>query len=168
MTLKLILTRHAKSDWGDADLDDHARPLNARGRRSALVIGKWLAEEGHLPEQVLCSTARRTRETYMLAASEWKDAPEPELLDALYHAAPQDMLDILRSRGAASSVMMVAHNPGTSIMARMLAAEAPEDPDFNRYPTCFTTVFEFDQKSWAQVDWGTGKIAATMTPRRLE
>ena len=42
MTLTLILIRHAKSDWGDAGLDDHDRPLNARGIEDAPRVGTWL------------------------------------------------------------------------------------------------------------------------------
>ena len=57
MTLTLILTRHAKSSWGDADLEDHARPLNKRGRASAKAIGRWIADHGITPQEVLCSDA---------------------------------------------------------------------------------------------------------------
>ena len=42
MTLRLILTRHAKSGWDDPDLEDFDRPLTERGRRSAAAIGRWL------------------------------------------------------------------------------------------------------------------------------
>jgi phosphohistidine phosphatase len=45
VTLTLILTRHAKSDWGSPALPDYDRPLNDRGRRSAPVLGRWLAEK---------------------------------------------------------------------------------------------------------------------------
>jgi phosphohistidine phosphatase len=64
MTRTLILIRHTKSDWDDSGLDDHDRPLNDRGRLSAPRIGAWLAEQGFEPDAVLCSTARRTRETW--------------------------------------------------------------------------------------------------------
>ena len=57
---RLILTRHAKSDWDDPSLPDQERPLNARGRRSARALGDWLASRGYDPEEVLCSSARRT------------------------------------------------------------------------------------------------------------
>ena len=61
---RLILTRHAKSDWDDPLLADHDRPLNARGRRSARLLGDWLASRGYEPEEVLCSTAARCRQTW--------------------------------------------------------------------------------------------------------
>ena len=59
---RLILVRHAKSDWS-LGMADHDRPLNVRGRASAAAIGRWLREKNLRPDQVLCSTATRTRET---------------------------------------------------------------------------------------------------------
>ena len=64
MTLRLILTRHAKSSWDDPLMSDHDRPLNARGKAAAADLGGWLASRSYLPGQVLCSDALRTRETW--------------------------------------------------------------------------------------------------------
>ena len=60
-----MLLRHAKSAW--PDVPDHDRPLAGRGRRNAPVMGRWLRTNGYVPDQVLCSTARRARETWQLA-----------------------------------------------------------------------------------------------------
>jgi phosphohistidine phosphatase len=60
-TRRLILLRHAKSDW--PDVPDRDRPLAKRGRRDAPKIGRWLREHGYLPDTVICSDARRTRQT---------------------------------------------------------------------------------------------------------
>ena len=62
---KVVLLRHAKSAW--PDVPDHDRPLARRGRRDAPVMGRWLRAAGYLPDQVVCSTARRARETRQLA-----------------------------------------------------------------------------------------------------
>ena len=62
---KLMVLRHAKSAW--PDVPDHERPLARRGQRDAPVMGRWLRAAGHVPDQVLCSTARRARETWQLA-----------------------------------------------------------------------------------------------------
>lgn len=167
MTLRLILTRHAKSDWGDPALGDHERPLNKRGQKSASAIGRWLAERGYLPDLVLTSTSTRTLETLRRMRAEWPAEPQVRELRALYMGAPQDMLDILRKVGAGATVQIIAHNPGCAVMAGMLAAKSPDDPDFHRYPTAFTAVFEFDAQNWADVDWGQGRVMAAMAPRRL-
>ncbi|MFZ0755940.1 MAG: histidine phosphatase family protein, partial [Trebonia sp.] len=63
---RLVLLRHAKSDW--PDVPDQDRPLAKRGRRDAPVAGGWLGRSGYVPDAVVCSTARRARETWELAA----------------------------------------------------------------------------------------------------
>src|SRR3982074_1744190 len=62
---RLLLLRHAKSDWS-GKADDHARPLSARGKRTAPRMGACMHAKGYEPELVLCSTAERTKETLEL------------------------------------------------------------------------------------------------------
>ncbi|SFL37658.1 SixA phosphatase family protein [Shimia haliotis] len=163
MTLKLILMRHAKSSWDDPLQSDHARPLNKRGRASASVMGKWLAENGYLPDELLCSTAERTRETY---ARLGLVAPETTFSDALYHASADIMLRVLQgARG--KTVLMLGHNPGIGHCAELMARQAPDHPRFLDYPTCATTVFTFDTASWADVSFGQGDVLAFGLPREL-
>lgn len=168
-TLRLILTRHAKSSWDDTSLTDHSRPLNGRGRRSAGVIGGWLASRGVLPQQVLCSDANRTRETWERLEPSLS-LPEPAVvsyLPELYHAAPEQMLAVLQG-AEASVVMMIGHNPGISAFARRILARQPVDPEFHRYPTGATMIATFDRASWADVDFGTGAMQDYVAPRMLE
>ena len=68
MAKKLILFRHAKSDWDSGAASDHARPLARRGVEAARVMGKFLMSAGEVPDQVLCSTAVRAMATVQLAA----------------------------------------------------------------------------------------------------
>jgi phosphohistidine phosphatase SixA len=63
MTKRLYLLRHAKSNWKHAELADHDRPLAGRGRRAADAIARHMREQAIAPDLVLCSTARRARET---------------------------------------------------------------------------------------------------------
>lgn len=167
-TLRLILTRHAKSDWGDPAAPDHARPLNARGRRAAGLMADWLVSRGDLPGEVLCSDAQRTRETWELMAPKFATHP-PEVVwkPALYHAPADVMLAVLR--GAKTPVvMMIGHNPGIAEFAARLLARAPQDSDFTRYPTGATLVAGFEADSWGEVSPGSGAVIDFMTPRRLE
>ena len=82
---RLLLMRHAKSDWSDGSVSDHDRPLNARGQDAAPRIASWLASEGMVPEVILCSTAVRTSQTLALMLNVWRNNPvvvdsEPEVL----------------------------------------------------------------------------------------
>merc|ERR1711964_256129 len=60
---RLILMRHAKSDWSSAGTSDHDRFLNDRGRQNAVSLGQWLAQRSLIPDAALCSTATRARQT---------------------------------------------------------------------------------------------------------
>lgn len=155
---RLILTRHAKSAWDDPGLDDHDRPLNDRGRRSARALGDWMASRGYEPEEVLCSTARRTQETWeKVAGAPLEVRPIVRMERGLYHASAEKMLKLLQS-ATQPTVMMLGHNPGIADFAAMLPARAPMDPDFRRYPTCATLVVDFQVDDWADVRPGDGSV----------
>lgn len=162
MPCRLILMRHAKSAWGDPGLDDHDRPLNGRGERSARALGTWLRQGGWLPDEVLCSTAARTRATLAGLAL---DAPA-RFLPALYHAAPQSMLEALAG-ATRPSVLMVAHNPGIAFLAEALVAQPPDHGRFADYPTGATLVVEFPAEAWDQVRPGSGRVLDFAVPRDL-
>src|ERR1700685_1820235 len=69
---RLVLLRHAESDC--PDVADQDRPLAKRGRRDAPAVGRWLGQSGYAPDAVICSTARRARETWELASAGLRDA----------------------------------------------------------------------------------------------
>ncbi len=163
MTLKLILMRHAKSSWDDPLQSDHERSLNKRGRASAPAIGKWLSDNGFQPDELLCSTAERTRETYTRLGLK---AEHTRYEDALYLASADTMLRILQSaRG--TTVLMLGHNPGIADLAQRLTKQAPDHTRFFDYPSCATTVFSFDVDTWEQVQFHQGEVLGFAIPREL-
>jgi phosphohistidine phosphatase len=162
--LRLILMRHAKSDWDDPMLSDHDRPLNARGRRSAQALGDWMRTRGYLPEQVLCSSAVRTGETLKLL--DLSPAPDARFTRKLYLAEPDVMMDVLNS-ATGKTVLMVGHNPGIAMMAERLVKAAPAHDRFHDYPTGATLVCDFDAPDWARAGWHQGKLVDFVIPREL-
>ncbi|SFA57980.1 phosphohistidine phosphatase [Paracoccus halophilus] len=137
---------------------DHDRPLNDRGRRSARELGDWLASRGYEPEEVLCSTAARTRETWdRVALAPLEVRPHIRFEPGLYHAAPEKMLQFLRT-ASAPTVMVIGHNPGIAEFAARLPARPPADPDFRRYPTAATLVVDFQVDGWADIEPGQGSV----------
>lgn len=166
MTLTLILTRHAKSDWGDGDLDDHDRPLNPRGRTDAPRIGRWLRAAGHVPDQALVSSARRAQETWQGIAPELGDAVAMETCPDLYHAAPETMLARLH-RATGTTVIMIGHNPGIGTFAHRILVAPVTHPAFADYPTAATLVVRFDAPDWRGVTWRTGEAMGFVAPRDL-
>ncbi|MFP4327827.1 MAG: SixA phosphatase family protein [Paracoccaceae bacterium] len=161
----LILMRHAKSSWKDPALDDHDRPLNRRGRRAASALGGWMRDRGWVPDEVLCSTARRTRET--LRRLDLPGAPTVRERRALYLAEPEAMLEVLRGAQGAC-VLMLGHNPGIAEFAHRLIAAPPPHARFAGYPTGATLVAEFLVARWDQADWARAEAVDFVVPRDLD
>lgn len=158
----LILLRHAKSSWANPEVEDIDRSLNKRGRRAATELGRHFRAQGWLPDEVLCSSARRTRETY----ERLKLDCLPSFRDEIYDAPPGALLGALQgARG--HSVLMVGHNPGIGALAQILTAQRPAHERFDDYPTGATTVLRFDLQDWAHVQPGSGGLVAFLTPHDL-
>ncbi len=161
MTRTVILIRHCKSDW-DGSTDDHNRPLSARGHRAAPRIGAFLALHDLVPEDVLCSDAMRTRQTWAAIADHLPGAPKPSLSHALYLSEPEVMLKALQA-STAPTIAMIAHNPGTAALVWDLIHTPPNDERFAQYPTGATTVLRFDDA----ITPGEGHLLHFTTPRDL-
>ena len=154
---RLILMRHAKSEWGDMDLSDHDRPPNNRGRRAAETLGGWLRSNGYLPDLALVSSAERTQETFALL----KLKCPFQLERSLYLAPPAELWRAARDSGAAN-VLIIAHNPGIGELCAAVARPAPDHPDFYGYPTGATLVVDV-----ADFDAGFGRLVDFTVPRDL-
>ena len=160
---RLIIMRHAKSDWSDLTASDHERSLNTRGQRSAAAMGAWIRDNTLRPDHVLCSDAARTKETF--ERLDLGNVPATFTRN-LYLAEPEVMRHQLRNLGD-GCVMIIAHNPGCAMLAEMLAAKAPNHPDFHRFPTGAAIVLEFETSTWRELPWGSGTCTHFEVPRAL-
>ena len=128
MRWKLALMRHAKSDWAEAGLSDHDRPLNARGRRDAPEMARWLADHDAVPAVILASTAKRVEETIERLIKHWRTLPLVIRSNSLYLASPNTILEHIRCEGIDADgkrptrMLVVGHNPGMEQLVTSLAA----------------------------------------------
>jgi phosphohistidine phosphatase len=166
---RLYLLRHAKSSWKEPGLADHDRPLAGRGRRAAKAIRRHLQDQGIEPELVLCSTARRARQTL--------EGIEPALgrggirVEAeLYGAGPADLLARLQEVAAAvGSVMVIGHNPGLEELAVLVARDGSLVRELEaKFPTGALATLAFRGADWAALDRGTAELIEFIRPRDLE
>jgi len=170
---RLLLLRHAKSDWGAGIKGDAERPLSPRGRDAADRMGKWLAGAGLEPDLVLCSPSRRTRET-LARLGRVAGIPEAvRFLDALYEdpAAPrEDYIGIIRAEAAEAGLcLVIGHNPMTSNTAVALAGKGASDALARmrtKFPTGALAILDFPG-SLGEAEPGSGALADFVCPRDL-
>jgi phosphohistidine phosphatase len=175
---ELVLFRHAKSAW--PDVPDHERPLAGRGIRAAPVMGRWLRGAGLVPDLVLCSTARRARETWQFAQPGLAATPPVSYEDRIYGEDAAGLLALIREAPAATgTLLLIGHNPAIEDLALMLAAPGPDpgagpgatDPgDLERmrakFPTAAIAVLE-PAGAWPELAPGRARLTAFVTPRDL-
>jgi phosphohistidine phosphatase len=174
---QLLLLRHAKSSWDEPKMADRDRPLSARGRRAAAGIRSAMRELGLVPDLVLVSPARRTRET-LAALEPWDDTPLVETLEPLYLAGAPQLLATLRDVAeTVRSVLLIGHNPGlhelavTLVGAQAMTLPSPSVRAITQqlaagYPT--GALAEFAVASpWRGLDAGGGRLIHFLNPRDL-
>lgn len=169
----LTLLRHAKSSWNDASLRDFDRPLNKRGREAAPKIGKFLCDRFGAPDFILCSAAKRTKQSLERAFSGQCGPSRVSIEKSLYLAAPEQMLELLRTAPEGSShVTMIAHNPGTHQLALELADPNRSDLGMlgrlaEKFPTAAAATFEISFDNWSDLTSRSGRLISFVAPREL-
>jgi phosphohistidine phosphatase len=167
----VYLLRHAKSHWGDPGLDDHDRPLDGRGERAAAVMGVHFAQQEYQPSLVLCSSARRTRETLDLLLPHLPVRPELLIERGIYLASGGQLLVRLQEvDDRTSQLLLIGHNPGIADLAQGLAGSG-ERASLRRmaakFPTAALAVCELGLESWCDLAPGSGHLLDFTTPKDL-
>lgn len=159
---RLLLLRHAKSSWDDPGLTDHDRPLSPRGRRAAARIGRHLSDHGVPVTLVLCSSARRARETLERVAPPGAVEIEPRL----YGASAAELLARLRRLPEAQAVvMLIGHSPAIEELAAALAT-GPDPLAGRKFPTGGLATLTW-AGTWSDLGPGKAALASFVVPREL-
>jgi phosphohistidine phosphatase len=169
---RLFLLRHAKASLAEAGESDESRPLSQRGITDATAMGKYMAKAALVPDKVLCSTARRTRETWNLVARELPTAPKAEFVQAAYDFGDGSrLLSLLREHGGTSSkLMLIGHNPAIGGLALSLAGSGNRklrDKLVGKYPTGALAVISFESPEWSEISDGSGTLLNFIRPGDL-
>ena len=128
---ELILLRHAHAEAEASGQDDIDRPLSKQGQAEAEAAGKWLKDNNYLPDRVVCSSARRARETLEQVLSvigyiEQKQEPR------IYEATPGDLMAVADEQKDLSRVLIIGHNPGLEQLVALISSG--QSGDFRGMP----------------------------------
>ena len=152
-------------------MPDRDRPLAKRGRRDAPRIGRWLYDHGYLPDLVVCSDARRTRQTWDLVAPELGGSPLVTFEPRAYAASAQALLYLAQELpGRYRAALLIGHNPGLADLANSLAAPPAGNGELSpaglRFPTAAVAIFEFGE-GWPALSPGHARLLAYTAPADL-
>lgn len=161
---RLTLLRHAKSSWDDSGIDDHDRPLAARGLRDAPRMGRRLAAHGIAPDAIVSSSAVRARQTAGLVASALGLGEDDILIEpAIYLASPGELLGVLsRIDDAIDELVLVGHNPGLTLLANRLLPNLRLD----NLPTAGAVAIDCDTAAWSGLDAAGFRLHACDYPKK--
>lgn len=160
---RLILIRHAKSDWEDSGLKDFDRPLNSRGHRVAPRMGLFLKENGIQPEKIFTSTAVRALTTTEYISEQLGLEDDVIENDELYHASARKLLaEITGADNSLNAIAFVGHNPDFTYFIEYVTGE-----EIGNLPTCGVAVIDFEFDSWEMVSEKTGNLFQLYLPKEL-
>lgn len=161
MSKRLLLFRHAKSDWHAGALNDHERPLTKRGSEAARVMGRVLAAADQLPDLVVTSTAVRARTTVELAHAAGGWTCPVETSDALYDTDAVSMLEEIRGLpDSAERVLLAGHEPTWSELASRLIGGGAL-----RFPTAALARINLGVDRWRDAASGYGALVWLLQPK---
>jgi phosphohistidine phosphatase len=160
---RLILMRHAKSDWDAVYDSDRDRPLNERGAAAARRMGEALSAAGEAPDKILSSPAIRARTTAELAAAAGDWGATLEIRDELYGAAAERVLKTIQAAGGeAQRLMVVGHEPTTSQTVSLLCGATA------RVATATAIGLDLASDDWRRLEPGSATLAYLLPPRLLK
>ncbi|MGE4430237.1 MAG: histidine phosphatase family protein [Sphingobium sp.] len=152
----LTLLRHAKSGWDDPVARDFDRPLNKRGRKAAVTMGRKANELGLRADRLIASPAARVTQTLDSFFEGLGRTIEPQWDQRLYLASSSTLLDIIHeTANAVDHLMLVGHNPGLEDLILDLVADDGTSPLRDivevKFPTACLAQMSWDGEDWAQL-----------------
>lgn len=156
----IIFVRHSKSSWESFSIPDHDRPLNNRGQKDSVFMGKKLKQSGYFPEVIISSTAKRAMKTAKNIAKEL--GIENIVSEAkLYLAPPHIFMQVIsKLNDKVNTIMLVAHNPAMTDIVN-----AYSDEYIHNIPTTGIFKISFDVDSWEEVSFENGLLIDFIYPK---
>jgi len=160
---KIYLIRHAKSSWKDTLLDDFERPLNSRGKRDVVFMGRRLKMFNVMPDLIYASPAKRAERTAKELAREIDyDKKKIKSVDALYESSYEKYLELIHATDDKhESIFIIAHNPTITEVGERLSGAI-----LSNIPTCAIVCISFDVHSFKEICEESGHILFFDYPKK--
>jgi len=159
---RLILIRHAKSDWADPSLKDFDRPLNARGLRDAPKMSERLVIAHKSIDAIISSPAQRAKSTAAFFANVYLDKKlKVQFEPRIYDASIFQLFGIVTELDSElDTVILVGHNPGFSELTTYLCGVHIQ------MPTCAVAELVFEVDDWKLISANSGRLVGFDYPKK--
>ena len=160
---EIFVLRHAKSSWDNVNLSDHDRPLADRGIKDAAKLCVFIKNNGHNLDKVLCSTAKRAKETFDLIADGFNfEIDKTTYTDKLYFGDITDIIKDLRELDESlNNILIVGHNPSLHHLVELLTNE-----QIDRFTTCNLAIISQDDE-WITLNSHKCSLKSLIRPKDL-
>jgi phosphohistidine phosphatase len=156
-TRRLIVMRHAKAGElpGGPDFE---RALKPRGRSDSAAAGEWLRASRYEPDAVICSAARRTRQTWQYVSETLGAGAQFTPEKRLYEAGAAEIIEIIGETPAdVATLLYIGHNPAAAGAVAILTGREPP------FPTAAIAVIGVSG-DWAELGADAGDLLDSWTP----
>ena len=160
---RITFIRHAKSSWDDPSLKDFSRPLNARGKNDAPLMGKEFGKRKIPFDLIISSPSVRTKQTMELMCPHLDYDLEDILWErAFFHADPKTLLMMIKPLPERiEHIGIVGHNPGITEIVNILQKQKYID----NLPTCGMVSLIYHGKNWNDLRADTCDLDLYLYPK---
>ena len=169
---RLMLLRHAKSDWSMPGTRDQDRPLSSRGREAAPRMGAYMARHGLVPDLIIASPATRVMDTLALVLPGFAKQPKTMTDARLYETDADQLLTVIKETPrSVHSLLLVGHNPSLADFASLLMAAGDVETRqrlIEKFPTAALAVIDFPLDDWSKIHPRSGRLDRFVPPKALD
>ena len=158
----IIIFRHGKSDWDATYGRDHDRPLSKRGFKAAIKMGKYLNTINQIPDQVISSSATRTKNTAELAIKHGNWNSKYSIESKIYGGSSETLLELGHLLdNEVNSICLVGHEPTCSSFISLCTFHS------QRFTTASMAKINFKYETWNKIEFGAGTLDWIKSPKEL-
>lgn len=161
---QLYILRHAKSSWGNKDLEDFDRPLANRGEKDAKKLCAFVEMNGLVVDKVMCSNAKRTKETFDLIANGFNFPIEDAFYtEDLYFGDVKNIVNSLRKLDEElNNILIIGHNPTLHMLVETLTENI-----INKFATCNLAIINI-KGEWKTLDFHKSSLKSLIRPKDIK
>ena len=164
MKRELILIRHTKSSWADANMRDFDRPIKKDRKEDAINMATHLKQLKLQPDLIICSPAQRTKQTVEYFCDKLKYDYNKIVFDIrLYESSAEDYLQVIReTESKIETLIVIGHNPSITNFANLFLANK-----INEVPTTGVVWLEIESNDWEIYKTTSCKLRYFLSPKTI-